>query len=160
MFDNSVRLNKYDYLLAEQISKYNINKCDLRPKIDLNKIRQLFPGEDILKISVSRETEINKLEKVIIEFIKKFDIKKNLIINNNRHKNILINVNTYIPHLRRCCFRILFQHFFNHWYSDTGTSNNSSTCFCIFVNSAGNTITSDPFNTSYLSTCLNKRTIS
>ncbi len=105
MFDNSIKLNKNDLMLAEQVSKSNIykiiivNKCELNSKIDFKKVRKLFLESNILRISVSRETGIKKLEHAITAFTEKFDIKKNLIINNIRHKNILINVNKHLNNI-------------------------------------------------------------
>ncbi len=105
LFDNSNRLNKDDTSLLDIIPDNNlfkiiiINKCDLASKTDPGKIRKMFPGNRVLRISVSRETGIKNLEAAIAGYTEKFDIKKNLIISNIRHKNIFISLNKHLKNM-------------------------------------------------------------
>ncbi len=105
LFDNSEELTNHDYLLAKEISQLEcykliiINKCDLRQKINLNQLKNMFSDKEMIKISVSRETGIKKIEKKIVKYIKKFDLKNKLIINNLRHKTIFMNTNIYLKNV-------------------------------------------------------------
>jgi len=95
LFDNSSKFDENDILVIENVKKANspfiliLNKCDLKTRMDLKKIKKYFPKENIYKISVSRETGIKNVENALKNLLKKFDFVNEIIITNLRHKNIL-----------------------------------------------------------------------
>ncbi|MBU1077193.1 MAG: tRNA uridine-5-carboxymethylaminomethyl(34) synthesis GTPase MnmE [Spirochaetes bacterium] len=114
LFDNATELSQHDLWLAEELKKAEahkflvINKCDLPSKTDIIKIRALFKNIKMIRISVSRETGIKKIEEAISQYIEKFDMKDKLIINNIRHKNILIIVQEHLQNVLKSILNNLY----------------------------------------------------
>lgn len=102
VFDNSKNLSKDDTSLIESLKQYNgfkivlINKAELLQKLDIKKLKAYFRENKIIPISVSRETNITKIEKIIKSILEQFHVKDEFIINNLRQRNILIGTNNYL----------------------------------------------------------------
>ncbi len=105
LFDASNKLTRQDIELVKELSESNsyiiiiLNKCDLKQVIDEKKLKEMFPKRTALKISVSRETGIKKIEDRIIKFIRSYDVKDKVVINNIRQKNILISTIKSLKHV-------------------------------------------------------------
>jgi len=95
VLDGSRALEKYDIDITEKIrgksSVCCINKADLEQKIDIKKVKEIYGGKDIIKISALKGTGIDKLEKIIKRLVISDSIINldELIIVNERQKNIL-----------------------------------------------------------------------
>lgn len=105
--DGSKVMDKQDELLFNEVLQTQahkivlINKSDLKQNISIKQIKQAFPEQDIIHVSVSRETNIKLIEEKIISYLKKFDLHNKLIINNIRHKSILIQANQHLDHVTK-----------------------------------------------------------
>lgn len=94
IFDSSRELEKEDHLIIDYIKNkkviYISNKSDLENKLDLSSYNQI--KDEIINISIIQnqglEDIIDRINKLFFEG--HLDVKSDLIINNARHKNLLV----------------------------------------------------------------------
>lgn len=72
MVDGSSPLKEEDVLIFERIKKEKtqvvVNKIDLPQKINKERIKSFFPGQEVLEISATEEINLEKLKERIAEF--------------------------------------------------------------------------------------------
>lgn len=95
ILDNSEELSKNDIEIAN-IIKYKkviivINKIDLESKLNEDRIKEILPDKEIIKISIKEDKYIENIEKSISNmfFEGHIDIKNDNLITNVRHKDLL-----------------------------------------------------------------------
>ncbi len=75
VLDGSIPLNKEDRVIIDRVKKKNllvlVNKVDLPLRIDKEKIESLFSKKSLLKISVTRGTNLKRLKQEIARLILK-----------------------------------------------------------------------------------------
>ena len=95
IFDRSRELNEEDEKILKLIENKNsiilLNKSDLESKVDSSKFNNI--NKKVIEISVKNQEGIDELYDTISEMFKLKDIVSNgeIIVSNNRHKNIIIN---------------------------------------------------------------------
>lgn len=95
VLDNSEELTQNDLEIAKQIKDKKaiivINKIDLKGKLDEDKVKEVLPKKEIIKVSIKDKISLDKIEKSIQEMFFKghIDIKNQTLITNVRHKNLL-----------------------------------------------------------------------
>lgn len=98
LLDTSQELTKEDFELIENVKEKNVivilNKSDLKQKLDEEKIKTIFPGKTILKISALKKEGIKALEETILDKVwhGKIVDTHGILISNLRH----------IESLKRC----------------------------------------------------------
>ncbi len=102
MVDGSKVLTKENISLFQRLKIFSnkkiiiINKSDLKQRININQLKSYNKGESIINISVSRETEIKRLEQIIKKELKKFQFYEQGIVFNIRQKELLIKLDIYL----------------------------------------------------------------
>jgi tRNA modification GTPase len=97
VFDGATKLDKEDRdiikLLENKKKLVIINKIDLPKKLVDSELRQLFKGEVIVEISVEHRTNIDILEKAIVDAVWRGHIHQgeSIVVANSRHKALLDN---------------------------------------------------------------------
>jgi len=95
--DNSIPLDNNDYDIISTLSDKNVllvvNKCDLEPKAELDKI----PFEDRIFISTNNSDNINQLKEKLFEYVAHKNINTgSVIITNKRHIEALKQAKSYV----------------------------------------------------------------
>lgn len=97
VLDNSEILNENDIDIIEKVKNRKcivvINKIDLKGKLDEDRVREMLPSTEIIKISAKDEIDLDKVENTIHDmfFGGHLEIKEETLITNIRHKNLLEN---------------------------------------------------------------------
>ncbi|MDI3533964.1 MAG: tRNA modification GTPase [Thermosediminibacterales bacterium] len=95
VLDASKKFSKEDELIAEKIKNKNtivlINKTDLPLKLEELKVKQMFEGKKVIKISVKENRGLDELETAIEKMFLagEIDFNNDTIISSIRHKNLL-----------------------------------------------------------------------
>jgi tRNA modification GTPase len=95
VLDYSAKLDPGDMTVIKMVSDKKkvivLNKCDLAKKIDMNRVRKLFPGGRIVAISVQKKKNIDGLEEALSSAIWAggFTQGEGEIVSNARHKELL-----------------------------------------------------------------------
>ena len=95
VLDASRKLSQEDTEILENLENKKtivlLNKMDLEPQIELEKIKEFVNSEDIIKISALKHQGIEELQDKIESMVYHGSVKNssNLIITNSRHKDAL-----------------------------------------------------------------------
>ena len=95
VLDASRKLSQEDMEILENLKNKKtivlLNKMDLEPQIELEKIEEFVNSEDIIKISALKHQGIEELQDKIESMVYHGSVKNssNLIITNSRHKDAL-----------------------------------------------------------------------
>ncbi|MEA3305909.1 MAG: tRNA uridine-5-carboxymethylaminomethyl(34) synthesis GTPase MnmE [Candidatus Omnitrophota bacterium] len=95
MLDGSEGLKKEDKSLLKKVNGRSaiiiINKCDLRPKLDIREVKKISGNKNILKISCLKKIKIDKLRIRVYNRIwsGKVYSSHQVMLNNIRHKNVM-----------------------------------------------------------------------
>lgn len=97
MLDLSAKLDAADLAIIKLLDGKKkivvLNKCDLRKKLDLKRVKALFPGkgDKVIAISVEKKKNIASLEKAIADAVWSggFIQGEGAIVSNARHKELL-----------------------------------------------------------------------
>lgn len=95
VLDASRKLSEEDMEILESLKNKNtivlLNKMDLEPQIELEKIEEFVNSEDIIKISALKHQGIEELQDKIEAMVYHGSVKNssNLMITNSRHKDAL-----------------------------------------------------------------------
>jgi len=111
MFDNSRPIDSDDIKLMKKIESYHnrniniilvINKIDLPPRMDVSELRSRFSQNDFITMSIKKKIGIDilleKMTNMILSGINITD--EELIINNKRHLNCLLQAKNCLNNLR------------------------------------------------------------
>lgn len=102
MFDWSKELDDSDIEILSSLKdkKYIIliNKLDLEQKINMDEMKKYINEENIIKLSIKSDDNINILEEKIKNFFfsDTLNISNELIITNERHKDLLYKASSFI----------------------------------------------------------------
>ncbi len=95
MLDGSVKIDDADSAIIKMVAGKKkivvLNKCDLPKKLDLKKVKKLFPGDKVIAESVEKKRKIEELEKAIADTVWSggFTQGEGAIVSNARHKELL-----------------------------------------------------------------------
>ena len=97
LLDGSRALSVEDKTLIEKVKGQNIlvviNKCDLKSKIDIIKVKKMFKGKTVVSVSALKKIAIKELEDAIVKYVwrgKVADVPR-ILISNARHVEALKN---------------------------------------------------------------------
>lgn len=98
VLDASRKLSEEDMEILENLKNKKtivlLNKMDLEPKIELEKVKEFVNSEDIIEISALKHQGIEQLQDKIESMVYHGSVKNssNLMITNSRHKDALFKV--------------------------------------------------------------------
>ncbi len=96
VFDSSRELSKEDYDILEIVNEKKaillLNKIDLPPKYNKEKLEKLASGKPIINTSIANGEGLEQLEKVIKDmfYSGEVEVYNDIVVSNIRHKNQLL----------------------------------------------------------------------
>ena len=153
VLDASRKLSEEDMEILESLKNKKtivlLNKMDLEPQIELEKIEEFVNSEDIIKISALKHQGIEELQDKIEAMVYHGSVKNssNLMITNSRHKDALFkayeSINDAISAIeQRMPYDFIEVDFKNIWY------------YLGYIN--GDTLREDLLDTIFANFCIGK----
>ena len=153
VLDASRKLSEEDMEILESLKNKKtivlLNKMDLEPQIELEKIEEFVNSEDIIKISALKHQGIEELQDKIEAMVYHGSVKNssNLMITNSRHKDALFkayeSINDAISAIeQRMPYDFIEVDFKNIWY------------YLGYIN--GDTVREDLLDTIFANFCIGK----